>query len=170
MKLTKTAEGWVLELEWLERVIIVTALEQQATHYRTPLDQLDPVLQAHWRGRLSLRGGEKAKEASEDLAEVRAGWRGERLQAIERWLQVLNLNDVDQVQSLGLTVEEIETLVQVFNERRLVLAAEYGIGDAAMEADLESGPVDQTQRAVMEIHLLGVVLHVLISALDGELE
>jgi hypothetical protein len=170
MKLTRAQEDWLLELEWLERIILAASFEQQAAHYRVPMETLDERMRAYWRGSLSKSKKKELQEAEDDLASMRSLWRSERLKTVEEWLKTINTEEANRTQSLTLTSETLEQWIQILNERRLILAAEHEVSETEMNFDLCHLKDESLKRVIMEIQLLGVIVHTFALALDGDID
>jgi hypothetical protein len=171
MKAERSATGWKIELEWPERIFLASSLEKVAEYYGTPVEEMIERMKRHAQGTLSKSRPESLDEAAEDLALAREAWRSERLKIAEEWLHELKKEDPSsdetEARTFELETEHLEVMMQILNDRRLALAAEHDIDEIKMETDLQTLPDNKLRRVLFEIQLLGVVVHALLTMLEG---
>ena len=166
--------AWRLEFAAEESKPVSDLLLRMLEHYQIEFSTLPEALQRYWRGCLSKAGNpEELKEAREHLQEERLVWRGERMALLEKWYKDSKSVAEDQPWTLALSPEEFESLLVILNDRRLMLATQYGMN----EEDLENAWTKKAQTqdlpallALQEIEMLGNLQYILLGALHPDLK
>jgi hypothetical protein len=148
---------WRLGFAEPEAGFLINVLARLGKHYQEDVARMPPALRAYWRGTISPSeaGREDLKESQEVLAEARTELRAERLALVENWLRDYELTEERNPWNVDISTAERDEFVAMLNDRRMLVALEFGITQEDMESD--PGEIsDQTRRAsVFEIDFLG---------------
>ena len=152
------SENWRLSFPEAEAVFIIHVLARLGRDYQADLAKLPPALRAYWEG--SLTRGEVAdpaalKESQEVLAEARAELRSERLALVESWVREFELAEQRDPWEVEVTSAERDEFVAMINDRRMHLAAEFGITEHDMEMDPGEISEEARRNTILEIDILG---------------
>jgi hypothetical protein len=168
MTIGKTPEGFLWTLEADEAVYVLNCLNALLRHYQTPPELWNERERQFWSAEVvqetdDSKGGQ---EATENLQEEKNLWRSERTELLQKWLGSEQTDPPNF--TFAVLPEEIDPLVSILNERRLLLAALYAVDESKMELDLENIPDRHEREALIEIHILGSVLEVWMQLLLGD--
>ena len=89
------------------------------------------------------------------LAEARSELRGERLALVENWLRDYELSEERDPWKVEITTAERDDFVAMLNDRRMLIAAELGVTELDMEADLSQIANEARRTGILEIDVLG---------------
>jgi hypothetical protein len=165
------SELWRVELGAIESNLLTTLFQRALEQYRQKVDSLPEAVQQHLRGSISKEAEpEKLREEQEALQAERLAWRGERLVLLEKWMGDYLRSGVGKSWTFDLTRDELEGLLMILNDRRLLLATEHGLDEEEMEAQWEKA-MDVNQRLVLgEIDLLTQFLGSFLMALNPDMK
>jgi non-ribosomal peptide synthetase component F len=149
---------WRLSFNQPEAEFLINVLARLGRHYQEDVSRMPPALRAYWEGAIS-RGGGTGKtdltESQEVLAEARAELRGERLALVENWLREYELSEEREPWRVEITTAERDEFVAMLNDRRMLIAAELGVTEQDMEADLSRMTNEARRAGILEIDVLG---------------
>ncbi len=158
-------DQWQLDWNDFEAQMAAGSFQRMAMHYQLQVDDLPPALQAHWRGHLAeAKDVEALKEEQHLLEGERLAWRSERLTLVEKWVAAYAKSGIGLAWSLQ-DREELEGLLMVLNDRRLILAVEHGIDETLMEVDLDNVAEIPLRQALWEVHVLALFQEQCLAAL-----
>jgi hypothetical protein len=153
----------------LERHVLERAIKTLVENYKLLPEQIDPRAGAVW---YSTRGCEAARSSGEETAEwlkqlhsTRMG----RIDFLEKCLEQLARRAPGPF-TLGIPVQNAESLMTALNDHRLLVAAQTGIGEHEMSmrslASFTKLPPEQ-QTALCEIEFLAYVIEELLQLLGN---
>ena len=152
------AGHWRLTFTEPETEFVLSTLARLARQYQEDVSKMPPALRAYWQGVITSTPGEPTKEVRElqdDLAEARTELRSERLALIENWMREFELAEERDPWPVDLTNHERDEFIAMLNDRRMALAAELGVTEDDMEADLAQIADESRRASILEIDLLG---------------
>ena len=159
-------DWWQLDWNDFEAQVLAGSFQRMAVHYQLQLEDLPPALQKHWRGHVAeAKDADALKEEQHLLEGERQAWRSERLTLAEKWLAAYMESGVGRPWSLQLEREELEGLLMVLNDRRLILALEHGIDETLMEVDFDDIKEVPLRQALWEVHVLALFQEQCLAAL-----
>lgn len=93
-------------------------------------------------------------------------FKGANQEHLERWLAQLpqTYSPTEESHIWRLSPAEIDPLLMVLNDHRLMLAARHGVDDHLMEADVPGLDNAELQQALVEIHLLAWLIETILQA------
>jgi len=153
--LEKTETGWDFQFEKMEAFLLASALNQLLADYRLSPEELRRMRRGPYR-RAVTSHKEAARHMGDEqelLEDAETMWRGERAATLQQWM---NDYEPGEPWSLELTDEEIETFLNVLNDRRLQLAAKHNFSIAELDAPPEDMPDENIRAALWEIHYLAM--------------
>ena len=149
---------WRLSFSEPEAGFLMNVLARLGRHYSEDVARMPSALRAYWRGTISrdeAAGREDLEESREVLAEARAELRSDRLGLVENWMREFELADARDPWKVEISAGERDDFVAMLNDRRMLVALEFGITQEDMESDPDE-IIDQARRAsVFEIDFLG---------------
>jgi hypothetical protein len=150
-----------------EAMFFAHVLEEVLDGYETPAGQLSPGLRSAWydtRGCISSgMDGEATAEWIESLQEHRT----ERIALCRGWVDTLQaLIEREEPGVWKILKSDAEALFQVLNDRRLALASVHEIiGEEQMDWNSWTDQSPEVRNALVEIHLLGELIQMLLEQL-----
>lgn len=152
-----------------EAMFFAHVLEEVLAGYETSAEQLSPGLRSAWydtRGCVSSgMDGEATAEWIESLQEHRTG----RIALCRGWVDVLQAMIEREDEGPGvwkIPKSDAESLFQVLNDRRLALASVHEITEEEqMDWNSWSDQSPEVRNALVEIHLLGELIQMLLEQL-----
>jgi hypothetical protein len=164
-----TSTAWSLNLDVPQAHLLAHSLGGIVDVYRSPLENLAPMVQDYLRGRIAPdTATADLTEAQEVLEAEKSIWRSDRLAKVIRWMGQLRKGLELQKPQLLLLKEDVPVFLAVLNDRRLVLAAEGGVTEEIMNADPQELEDEDLQRKIWEIHLLAYFQEEILEKMDGE--
>jgi hypothetical protein len=156
---------WRLSVTEPEAGFILNVLARLGKHYQENISRMPPALRAYWQGTIS-RGGaagkDDLKESQEVLAEARAELRAERLALVENWMREFELAEERDPWKVEISSAERDEFVSMLNDRRMLLALEFGITEQDMECDPRQITDEGRRTSVLEIDVLGHFIMVML--------
>ncbi len=172
MKIEIHSEAISLHLHPSEAIWLLNTFQFLQQSYETPMEGLTDQERAYWKGSLldPDASSSQLKNESEALELERLIWRGDRLKIVNRWLDQFNGFKPQQEFEFKFLKEEADALLQITNDRRLLLAANHEIGEEDMHHDLEKLHQNPKAGALIEIDFLAFVQSAVIHCLEYEEE
>jgi hypothetical protein len=149
---------WRLSFNQPEADFLINVLARLGRHYQEDVSRMPPALRAYWQGTITrgeIAGKDDLKESQEVLAEARSELRGERLALVENWLRDYELSEERDPWKVEITTAERDDFVAMLNDRRMLIAAELGVTELDMEADLSQIANEARRTGILEIDVLG---------------
>jgi hypothetical protein len=149
---------WRLSFNQPEADFLINVLARLGRHYQEDVSRMPPALRAYWQGTITrgeIAGKDDLKESQEVLAEARSELRGERLALVENWLRDYELSEERDPWKVEITTAERDDFVAMLNDRRMLIAAELGVTEQDMEADLSQIANEARRTGILEIDVLG---------------
>lgn len=149
---------WRLSFSEPEAEFLMHIMVKLGRHYREEVGRLSPALRAYWQGKIT-QGEASAKadlrESQEVLSEARAELRSERLMLVENWIREFELAENHEPWTVEISSAERDEFVAMLNDRRMLLAIEFGISEGDMEMNPGQISEEARRNAIMEIDVLG---------------
>lgn len=155
MTFERTATGWTLRLEKMEAFLLASALNQLLEDYRLSPEELRKMRRGAYQRTItsSAEGVRQMAEEQELLADAETVWRAEREHILENWMATY---EAGEGWTLELQEDEMETFLNVLNDRRLYLATRHRFTDQELETPPEEMADETVRAALWEIHYLAV--------------
>lgn len=172
MKIEIHKEGISLHLHRSEAIWLLNTFRCLQQSYETPIEGLTDQERSYWKGSLldPHASSSQLKNESEALELERLIWKGDRLKIVNRWLDQFNDFNPKQEFEFKFLKEEADALLQITNDRRLLLAANHQIREEDMHHDLEKLHQNPKAEALFEIDFLAFVQSAVIHSLEYEPE
>lgn len=172
MKIEVNSEAISLHLHPSEAIWLLNTFQSLQQSYETPMESLSDQERSYWKGSLldPHASSSLLKNASEALELERLEWKDHRLTIINRWLDQFNDFNPKQEFEFKFLKEEADALLQITNDRRLLLAANHNIQEEDMHHDLEKLHQNPKAGALIEIDFLAFVQSAVIHCLEYEPE
>jgi hypothetical protein len=150
-------DQWRLSFTEPEAEFVINTLARLGRHYQEDMAQMSPALRAYWHGTLTHGDAarEEMQESQEVLSEARDELRGERLKLVENWLREHELAEERDPWKVEISDSERDEFIAMLNDRRMMLALDFGITEADMEADLAKIGNEGRRASILEIDVLG---------------
>ncbi|MEM1059525.1 MAG: DUF2017 family protein [Verrucomicrobiota bacterium] len=168
MILIKTETGWAFEFEKMEAFLLASALNQLLDDYATDPGELRRMRRGPYRRAITSHkeGARQMGEEQELLEDAETLWRGEREATLKQWMST---HRPGESWELTLTEDELETFLNVLNDRRLHLAARHNFSVQELDAPPEDMPDEHIRAALWEIHYLAMFQETVLRLLqEGE--
>jgi len=149
---------WRLNFGEPEAVFIVNVLARLGRHYQEDLSKMPPALRAYWQGKITrgeVSDPAALKESQDVLSEARAEVRSDRLALVESWIREFEIAEDRDPWAVEVTSAERDEFVSMLNDRRLLLALEFGISEEDMDMKPAQITNEARHHAVLEIDVLG---------------
>ncbi len=172
MKIEIHSNAISFHLHASEAIWLLNSFQSIQQSYTTPLESLPQKEQSFWKGSLvdPRYSDSLLKSESESLELERAEWKNQRGEIVGRWLEQFNDFNPDQEMKFKFLREEADALLQITNDRRLLLAMNHEIQEKDMHHDLEKLHQNPKAEALIEIDFLAFVQGAIIQCLEYELE
>jgi hypothetical protein len=161
----KIRQGLELRLVPQERAALEQIFQEIVDDYETPMENLKSAQRAFWsepKGILE-HGYEKEREY---WVQHLLSLRDSRLVEVKNWLNHLRGQREAKEVFWKIHQDQIESFLQILNDRRLFLAST----EAVTEEEMESNPSDLSEETrrdlVLRIHLLAALMEMAMSAWD----
>lgn len=160
MKIQKQSDSIAqLRFPFHEAAWIQHAFQRLLEHYTPDLEELSEQERAYWKG--DLRDPSASPNAlpqeSEFLEIERLEWKNLRGEKVRAWLQSLRNDPTHEETLFSLPFEELDLLLQILNDRRLLLASIHNVEEKDMHHDPEKLLHDPKAPALIEIDFLAYV-------------
>ena len=172
MKIEVNSEAISLHLQSTEALWLLNTFQSLQIAYETPMESLSDQERTYWKGSLldPHASSSHLKNESEALELERLEWKENRHIIVNRWLDQFNDYNHKREFEFKFLREEADALLQITNDRRLLLAANHDIQEEDMHHDLEKLHQNPKAGALIEIDFLAFVQSAVIHCLEYEPE
>jgi len=170
MKIEIHSEVISLHLHPSEAIWLLNTFQSLQESYETPMESLSDRERAYWKGSLldPKASSSQLKNESESLESERLEWKENRLIIVNRWLDQFNDFNPKREFKFKVLKEEADALLQITNDRRLLLAANHEIQEEDMHHDLEKLHQNPKAGALIEIDFLAFVQSAVIHSIQTD--
>ena len=163
MKIASTARSIRMTLQSSEAPFIADVLVQLQKEYEVPPQELESKISEVWYSKKGHQGTGSSKEEIAEWNHSLFEFRGENARKIQDWIQLLRRESYPVVWDVPL--QEVDSLLMILNDYRLSLAARYEVAESEMEHDLTQIEDARKRLALLQIHLLGIMMDEILQCL-----
>ncbi|MEO0454832.1 MAG: hypothetical protein AAFY98_11970 [Verrucomicrobiota bacterium] len=167
MQISRRRNQIECHLDVPEKFIFIKALRQLEADYRIHPEDAEEHLRSAWYSSKSQDeagySDDEFREWQSQLQEIRS----ERLENISHWLDRLAQGTSDLTR-WEIADSEVDDLISILNDYRLLLALENDIGEHEMEENCFLMQDPDRRMVMIEIHVLAAFMECLIRAVEAE--
>jgi hypothetical protein len=170
VKIEHHSDSISFALHPVEAVWLLNSFQELQKAYETPLESLSEKEKAYWKGTLTDPEHPQIplKNESESLEWERLEWKDLRHMKMVEWLKQFEDFNPQNEFVFTLLKEDTDLLLQITNDRRLLLAALHDVKEEDMHHDLDKLQENPKATALIEIDFLAFVQGVLLQALSED--
>jgi hypothetical protein len=157
VEITSNSGKVQIALKNAEVVFLAETLEQLKKEYEVPPDSLESKVAGVWYSNEGHLRADSTSEEEQEWNQELFNYRSKNAQKIEAWIQVLRQNSSESI-LWEIPLHEVDVLLVAMNDYRLCLAARYEVAETEMEHDLDKVTHPEKRYALLQIHLLGLVI------------
>ncbi|MES2309234.1 MAG: DUF2017 family protein [Verrucomicrobiota bacterium] len=151
-----------------EALWLLHSFQELKQSYETSIELLPEKEQSYWKGTLTdpTHPDLPLNSESESLELERLEWKSLRSVKTIEWLHQFESFHTQKEFEFKIQKEDVDLLLQITNDRRLLLASTYDVCESDMHHDHDKLPEDPKATALIEIDFLaffqGILLQVLL--------
>jgi hypothetical protein len=157
MEITSNSGKVRIVLKSAEAAFLAETLEQLKKEYEVPPDSVETKVAGVWYSNEGHLRADSTPEEEQDWNQELFNYRSKNAQKIEAWIQTLR-HDKSESILWEIPLHEVDVLLVAMNDYRLCLAARHEVAETEMEHDLDNVANPEKRYALLQIHLLGLVI------------